>query len=108
ADILLAHGANINDVTKGNSETLMFQLMRGGKVNMVAYALDHGARIDIPNARAVYPLHVAVQEDRRDIVAFLLDKGADIEVRTRDAQTPLHLAVLRGSAPMVELLLARG
>src|SRR5260221_8706407 len=54
------------------------------------------------------PLHVAVDQGRREMSAFLLDHGASLKAPDSCGWTPLHTAASKGHTAVAELLIARG
>lgn len=54
------------------------------------------------------PLHVAVDQGRRDAAKLLLDRGANVQAQDNCGWTPLHTAAYAGRKAVAELLIARG
>lgn len=54
------------------------------------------------------PLHIATEQEHRDLVELLLQAKAHVNVVDRDNRTPLMLAARVGQASIVTLLLKYG
>jgi ankyrin repeat protein len=72
------------------------------------YLLDKGADIKQVNDRGESVLHIAVQQEMREIAELSLKKGIDINIQTNDGTTPLITAVISGSLAMTEFVLEHG
>lgn len=51
------------------------------------------------------PLHLAAQENRKEIANLLVARRAEVDATDKDGSTPLHLAVQQGNMEIAELLL---
>ncbi|KAF5278805.1 hypothetical protein FQR65_LT03492 [Abscondita terminalis] len=54
--------------------------------------LEHGAEIDLTDARRQTPLYVAASWGHLDVVKYLIKSGADLEVKNHEGRTALHIA----------------
>lgn len=63
------------------------------KLQLVEYAIQQGAPLDLSDENNVTPLHLACKFGLKDVIELLLDKGANINSRDNQAKTPLHYAV---------------
>lgn len=66
------------------------------KMNLIELVVKYGARIDIPNAQDVTPLHLAVKFQHYKIVDYLLKNNARVDTKDSQSMTPLHYAVVGG------------
>lgn len=62
------------------------------KLETVKYLVEHGADINLKDARGWTPLHYAV-ERRLRLVRYLVEHGADLEAVNNHGETPLICAV---------------
>jgi pectate lyase len=138
AELLIAHGADVNAVA-GTWRTPLGVAARTGSVNVAELMIAHGANVDgceghwTPLQEAAYyskemvelliakganidvgkwtALHSALDAERFDIVELLLTKGADVNIRDDKGRTPLHIAswyAANKNPKVVELLLSKG
>jgi ankyrin repeat protein len=110
AELLLAHGADINAGAKCEWTALMYAAGGPEGEDMVNFLLDRGAAID---ARDQYGRTVLMQLPRTIIMrpemsAFLLQRGADLELRDNEGMTALMGAANYAQTAMMEQLLDRG
>lgn len=105
-ELLLAHGADPNEVDPRNGFTVLHRAAADGYLGVMKLLLKHGAKVDVrSNSTGVTPLHLAVQSGRQEVVALLLDAGADPNIRDQSGETPLDLAK-RFNAPVPVKFLA--
>lgn len=119
AKMLLAAGAdpNIRSANADQDYAINYALINGGKIGSIAVAkllLANGARVDVHDARRMYPIHKMMfvsqlDTERRDvnigalrgsnnnnrweILQDLMRLGADINAQAEDGSTMLHIAV---------------
>ena len=60
---------------------------------LVPFLLDHGARVNVFDARGKTPLHIAALTGRDKVARLLLEAGANVNARDKEGRTPLGLAV---------------
>jgi hypothetical protein len=91
--ILVDNGANPNvtDDRPGRSTPLTCAATNGD-VESIRALLDHGARVDAPDAFGRTPLLLAAWVADRETVKLLIDSGADINYRTSEGKTALSMA----------------
>ena len=91
--ILVDNGANPNvtDDRPGRNTPLTCAATNGD-VESIRALLDHGARMDTPDAFGRTPLVLAAWVADRETVKLLIDRGADINYRTSEGKTALSLA----------------
>jgi ankyrin repeat protein len=123
-DLLLTHGARIDDADKGWTtvmaalandcpEAAVALVERGARVDSIVAAAGVG-RFDLVKRFAESAtkeqlekaLVMAARFGTYEILEYLLEQGVD--VAASDGMTALHQAAGRGNLPMIELLLQRG
>ncbi len=114
---LVAHGADVNAVSKenhwqrqvsaepralhrpvGGLRPLHFAV-REGCLDCARILLDHGARIDEGDPEGITPLVMAIINGRFDVAAFLLDRGANVHRWDLFGRSPLYAAVDMNTIP---------
>ncbi len=76
---------------------------------MVAFLIDHGARVNIAERGGnCTPLHFAARDQRADIVRILLDAGVAIESVDSFGDTPLWTCVMVPDTKQEVVALLRG
>lgn len=119
AKMLLAAGAspNIRSANADQDYAINYALINGGKIGSIAVAkllLANGARVDVHDARGMYPIHKMMfvsqldterrnvniealrgsnNNNRWEILQDLMRLGADINAQAEDGSTMLHIAV---------------
>lgn len=71
---------------------LLHRLAFTGTSDVVAYAIKHGARINMQNFDGVTPLMLAAQAGRKDTVLTLITYGADVTLIDCDKETAVDYA----------------
>ena len=105
AQMLLHHGARVNDMTSAQLTPLHIAVSNRSK-GMVNLLLNHGADVNPEeNFQNKTPLFMAVEYGCIDIVRILLKYGASIAKATVKGTTLLHVAVRLGFTEMMQLLL---
>lgn len=125
-DLLLKHGADINERTNKGTAILSAARYRGvyetsiigeedlsRRSNVVARLLDKGANANDRDEDGRTPLMLMSMEHRPDriilpIAEALMNAGADINARDRNGRTPLMYAVRHKQRATIEFLLRRG
>jgi cytochrome c len=104
-ELLLAQGADINELT-GPNTALHFAIQRS-QAKAAELLIRRGANVNAARTTWGTPLHDAAAVGLTDIVRLLLERGADVNA-LRQSQTPLHLAARVGRTEIVRLLLDHG
>ena len=114
--LLVAHGADVNAVTKSQQTPLHYATTyKFLNLELIQFLVEHGANVN-GNGPGSTPLYRAFRWDRDPlpVVEFLLENGADVNAASRDRKrTPVDMAVfLLGSPtdhlPLIEVLLRFG
>lgn len=92
ACILLSAGATPDAVSGPTGGTALHQAARHGKVSVAEALLDHGATIDMPDAKGHTPLRRAVNCRQMEVVRLLVRGGADCHQADRRGVTPSDVA----------------
>lgn len=114
---------------EGHSEVVKFLIARGATVkarNDRGFTALHAAAYrghlavvkllmvndinlnDAENRFRATPLHLAAEDNRRNVAEFLVDKGADLEAKEGNGYTPLTKAGFREHWELARLLIDRG
>lgn len=101
-ELLIARGADINEVDCYGSSLLYFALFFQFK-EIAVLLIDKGVDVNVGE-----PIMEAVRNDYKDIVKLLVEKGADVNVRTAQETTPLIQASRWGHKEIVEFLVIEG
>ena len=110
AQLLFAHGADINSRCADNHAPLHTASIRGD-IRIVKWLLDQGADVGPKQNDGMTPLHFAAGNGYLEVCRILLEHNADVNIRDDKGQTPLHQASMRaeeGYAVIVKLLLSYG
>ncbi len=73
AELLLAHGADVNAVEGGN--TPLHGAVLFGRAEMAAWLLDHGAKVNAADFRGKTPLEHAVERGHAAVADVLKSRG---------------------------------
>jgi ankyrin repeat protein len=98
-ELLLAHGARIEDVDDRGCTALMHaasfgkEEMQPGKYEVTRILLSKGAQINAADHDGKTPLMHAAWSDNTRLIGLLLMKGAPIEARDNSGRTPLWHAL---------------
>lgn len=117
-ELLLAHGADLDEATPPYGVTPLFFLLghRDGQPGTIpadrglTWLLEHGARPDVPSGeRRETALHAAARSGRRaEIIAQLVVHGATVDAPRADGTTPLGIALRTGQRATADALRSHG
>lgn len=107
AEILIAHGADVNAKDSGGN-TALHAAAWAGRDEVIKLLLSKGAEVDPKRHDGLTPLISAADREHNSTVEILLAKGANTNAAVDNGNTALHSAVARGNKEVVESLLAHG
>ena len=106
---LIEKSPELLDARDADGRTPLHYAASGGNVELIAYLIDKGAKIELKNVEAKTPLHLAAMNDRREVAAALLKRGAALETRDDYQRTALILCAReRGQAATGRILIEAG
>ena len=104
---LIEQGANVNARSRYGGATPLLEAVEESRTGIVKLLLEHGAKVNLPNAFGFTPLHWAVGKNNKTMARLLLQHGASPYVKNDEGLSPLKYAVSEKNAQLA-LLLARG
>ncbi|KAI9348741.1 poly polymerase catalytic domain-containing protein [Zopfochytrium polystomum] len=107
--VLIAEGGLVN-IADESGDWIIHMAVRTENIRIVKAVLSAGADPNKPNAKMIYPLHIAVQLTKAQvdrslrIERALIESGADINCRDAQGRTPLFIAFENsGSIPRMQV-----
>lgn len=105
AELLLAHGANLESYWGRADDTPLSAALRSGHREMAALLISKGAKVDSKSIDGGTPLMVATELHHYDMAKWLISKGANVNACNNSGYTALDYA----STPQItSLLLSHG
>jgi len=101
-DPQLVHATDYNGNTPLHSATLH------GRVQVVKYLLEKGAKVNVQNLAGMTPLHFAAREGFLEVATILLSHNADVNIRNSQGWTALKWALEMDHADIADLLRKQG
>ncbi|MBY0292270.1 MAG: ankyrin repeat domain-containing protein, partial [Alphaproteobacteria bacterium] len=83
----VAAGGNINLLNE-KRDSLLAYLVDQGDIDLIDFALEHGADPNLCNWKRFSPIHAAAQDGRIDIILKLVEGGGDPDAKDIDGLTP--------------------
>ena len=91
-ELLIEHGANVNQVTGVGGMTPLHMSARRGTTKIAETLLDAGAYIEARDKNGETPLRRAVNCDQEHMVCLLLSRGANPRSRDKNGRTLMDAA----------------
>jgi len=107
AQILLAHGADVN-VTRSDGKTALMNGANAGSVPFVQEMINHKATVDATDTSGSTALTYAARGGHVEVGQLLIKNGADVNHADEEGLTPLLMAAKNGQAKFVGMLLQHG
>lgn len=111
AEILIAHGADVN-ATNADGSTALHNAAWSGQEEIVKLLLSKGAHPDPKRSDGLTPLINAAgpgaESHGKACVELLLAKGANVNATDGNGETALHKAAYYGNKDVIEILLTHG
>jgi len=93
AELLIAHGANVN-WRSANGSTAMHFFAAVDNLEMMEFLVDNGAIVNVTDRSGQTPLHKAAREGRLNAAKLLVSEGADISAKSEEGKTPFDYAAM--------------
>lgn len=107
AQILLAHGADVN-VTRSDGKTALMNGANAGSVPFVQEMINHKATVDATDTSGATALTYAARGGHVEVGQLLIKNGADVNHADEEGLTPFLMAAKNGQAKFAEMLLQHG
>jgi uncharacterized protein len=107
-ELLLARADSSIHAKNENGWTALMHAAARGYLDGVQLLLQHGADVNVRDAKDRRPLFAACKCNDADVAACLIEAGADVNAVDSDAECALLAAVQSNSSALVRLLLDSG
>ena len=110
AQLLLDHGANVDETVEKWEYTPLKSAVVKGYLDVVQVLLENGADVHARSANNESIISAAVFSGHSKVVQILLDHGVDVHIRDWNGNTLLHIAATSSYNPLevLKLLWDRG
>jgi ankyrin repeat protein len=106
-EILLAHGALLDPVSKGNAA--LHRAAGAGATRIAKLLIAQGVDENTRDESGSTPIQEAAARGETAMVEMLIDKGADAKsANPLNGLTPLHVAAVKGHTEVAQVLLTAG
>ena len=105
-NLLLNNGANINYISKNNSNNLLHFACQKDNLKIIDFLLLKGLDINSTNINGNTPLLFAVDRNQKEVVQFLCKRGANVNLKNKEGSTPLIIATQNGFLSIVKILIS--
>lgn len=102
-ELLLMHGADINNVLSDGSTALHTASAVGDNEEVIRCCIEHGANVNATDWGGYAPIHVATVKNLATNVKCLIDCGADVYQRTYSGDDPVDLATQYDADSVLDL-----
>ena len=106
--ILLAAGADVNEVTTKRKVTALLIAALRGNNTLVKVFLSWGAKVDAQDKGGATPLFCACHQGHLDCVQTLVRAGANFGIPSGGIELPIQVAASRNNVEVVKYLLGHG
>ena len=107
-DLLLSHGADVNDRLSYDDFTVTNLACESGLLQIVKLLEYHGGSVIEPSKHGRTPLMSASHKGRDKIVEFLLSKGVNINTKDKGGNDAIMIACRHNRHTIAEILLSMG
>lgn len=102
---LLSSGEDPNVINPLTGMSAMFELLNAKcDAQLLGTMIKHGAQVQQPDERGVWPVHSAATQASPDCLQVLVEAGASLEQPDSSGSTPLFYAVKYNSPQVVRYL----
>ena len=101
---LIEQGANVNTGSRWGGGTPLIEAVEEKRPALIKLLLEHGAKINKPNAFGFTPLHWAVGKSNENMVRLLLKHGANPHIRDDEGRSVLRYAILEKHTNLAKLV----
>jgi ankyrin repeat protein len=101
-ELLIGHGANVNQVTGVGGMTPLHMSARRGTTRIAEALLDAGANIEARDKNGETPLRRAVNCGQERMVCLLLSRGANSRSTDKNGRTPIAAARSENVRKLIE------
>lgn len=93
-DLLIDHGADVNDNNGSWGTPLHFAASKGTK-EAIEHLINKGADIEAKDSNGNRPIHLSAQYGSKDTMKALIDAGANTHSKNNEGKTPMELLFSR-------------
>jgi ankyrin repeat protein len=105
---LIAHGANVNAVTKEATATALMWSLAAGHNDAARVLVEGGANVRVSTTKGITPLMFAARNDDIEMAKVLIAAGADVNETSADGTRVLPYALEAGQFAFAKFILEAG